>query len=251
MADLGEDATQYGNRILTEALRHFLRKMEYRNNHEEVSHTQGVSEKSDDVTFTFSTAEARNEMARFLEEHGFHPGCPTAPSAQNQLIIRQEELKDISEYARNVLSREDSSALKEKDLTSKIVDDPIKSHDGMDIDTRTSVVETTGFQWKEDLAARVAQARDIAATKGDFIKQLQRRGVILDTARDGETLYRDAQQPYHNLRGNTLGERFTQSAIDKIRQQSLKDRAVNATNLSHEIAKDAIDKTLEHTVPTR
>lgn len=44
------------------------------------------------------------------------------------------------------------------DITNSFHDDPIKSHDGMDIDSRSGVVETTGYGYKLEVAEDVIEA---------------------------------------------------------------------------------------------
>ena len=51
--------------------------------------------------------------------------------------------------------------IKQDTLTDKVHrfrEDPIKSHDGMDIDSRSGVVETTGYGYKLDVAEDVIEA---------------------------------------------------------------------------------------------
>lgn len=98
----------------------------------------------------------------------------------------------------------------------------IESHDGMDIDARTLVVESTGFQWKDDLAERAAEARELANSHDELVARCAERGITLDRAADGQYLYRDSQSPWHNLRGDSLGERFTRESFP---QSSLAERA--------------------------
>ena len=44
------------------------------------------------------------------------------------------------------------------DIVNSFHDDPIKSHDGMDIDSRSGVVETTGYGYKLEVAEDVIEA---------------------------------------------------------------------------------------------
>ena len=51
--------------------------------------------------------------------------------------------------------------IKQDTLTDKVQrfrEDPIKSHDGMDIDSRSGVVETNGYGYKLDVAEDVIEA---------------------------------------------------------------------------------------------
>lgn len=44
------------------------------------------------------------------------------------------------------------------DIANSFHDDPIKSHDGMDIDSKSGVVETTGYGYKLEVAEDVIEA---------------------------------------------------------------------------------------------
>lgn len=44
------------------------------------------------------------------------------------------------------------------DVVERFCEDPIKSHDGMDVDSRSGVVETSGYEFKQDVAEDVIRA---------------------------------------------------------------------------------------------
>lgn len=163
----------------------------------------------------------------------------TQEQAQQRDPVKGPEEKTVPEREMNT---------KEQDLTARVVEDPIKSHDGMDIDTRTAVVETTGYQWKQDIADRVAQAREAAISEEDFEQKLAERGIQLDRATDGEYLYRAAESPWHNIRGDSLGERFTRNSFKEL---SLSSRAEAVRQASKGLAAERDVPGLEHSVISR
>lgn len=57
---------------------------------------------------------------------------------------------------------------------SEAIDDPIKSHDGMDIDCRSGVVETAGYGFKQEVAQDVIEAFefDVAADRASLSDRL-------------------------------------------------------------------------------
>ncbi len=124
----------------------------------------------------------------------------------------------------------------------------IESHDGMDIDNRTLVMESTGFQWKEDLAARAVEARELANSHDELVARCADRGITLDHAADGEYLYRDSNSPWHNLRGDSLGERFSR---DSFGTPSLAERAKDARDLAEGLAADRDIPMIDRSVPSR
>lgn len=58
-------------------------------------------------------------------------------------------------YGRQTLSQRQSAA---SALTAMMNEDPIKSHDGMDMDPHSAVVETSGYGYKLEVAEDVVEA---------------------------------------------------------------------------------------------
>jgi hypothetical protein len=214
-----------------------------------------------DMVYVMPNVDFRDNMAQFAEEYNPEIQFDCPETASNVIIFKEadvERLKNSAEKVEADLSR----ALGEEPYNAKEVvrqemqeaesslqkEDPIKSHDGMDIDSRTGVVETSGYSWKEDLAERAALAREGAVEEAQLVKQCREHGITLERTADGkELLYRDAQKPWHNLRGDTLGERYSINSL----QRSLEHHASRLREISRETERVAEMPNLDHTIPTR
>lgn len=136
----------------------------------------------------FSSEEARDAFAQVLDDNNISYVASSRPT----LLIARGDMARINEGIVKA---------------APAVEEYIKSHDGMDIDTRSGVVETAGYDWKQDVADRVAEAREAAmrlAAEHDipqnqqeklFVSECSSRGVTIGRSADGDYLYRLAEPP--------------------------------------------------------
>lgn len=156
------------------------------------------------VTIPFSSEEVRDAAVKMLEGNGISAVSGTRPV----ILVTKDDL----------------------DRISPVIDERIKSHDGMDIDAHSGVVETAGYEWKQDVAERIAEARDAAIRLAQennippdqqeklFVRECGERGVDVGRAADGDYLYRliDAPEAVKGLnargiRGAALEKGFAES----------------------------------------
>lgn len=166
------------------------------------------------------------------------------------LGLSQEQLNAIDRSRNNRQPDEPQVADGSLDMDGRTSDinQGIESHDGMDIDARTLVTESTGFQWKEDLAARAAEARELANSHEELVARCAERGITLDRATDGQYLYRDSNNPWRNVRGDTLGERFKYESFGT---PSLAERASAARDVVGSVNADLDAPMFDRSVPSR
>lgn len=90
----------------------------------------------------------------------------------------------------------------------------IRSHDGMDPDSRTKQVES----WKEDLSAKVGNAFEASRDANgrpnlnNFARQCNLRGIAVQFANDGELLFTDANQHHKQVRADNLDPKFSRNS---------------------------------------
>lgn len=283
-ADLEAPATE-GQRDL---LKQLVGNEQYRNmdiaslNRAQASSLIGTLVKDPSMLFRFDERSV-NEFTHFLDERNIDYQIPEGINGAIIIPVKavDELTKDIHEWEKAVgiqienldldapnyglspqqienLNRAQSERAQEEpqvtdgslDMDGRTPDlnQGIESHDGMDIDNRTLVMESTGFQWKEDLATRAAEARELANSHDELVARCAERGITLDRAADGEYLYRDANSPWHNVRGDSLGERFTK---DSFGTPTLAERAKDARDLAEGLAADRDIPMIDRSVPSR
>ncbi len=103
-----------------------------------------------------------------------------------------------------------------------IVDEYIKSHDSMDIDSRTAVNEIDtkaergeDFQgsWKEDIRHNVLEARLHSTNEENFIKECESRGVKVIAAKDGEFMFVHSSGNHHKIRADNISQAVTKETF--------------------------------------
>lgn len=202
----------------------------------------------DSVLFVMSEPAVKDAFAQVLSQNNI---AYQTPASLDNVVLLQKG--DFERLGREIQEAANTHHFDLETLTPLIsgraTRDPIKSHDGMDIDSHSTVVESNGFQWKEDLIERISQARETTVTEVELEQRCREHGITLDRAADGEYLYRDMLSPHHQLRGDTIGERFTRKAFD--RPESLADRAQNASDISKALSAMRTDPALDRTLPTR
>lgn len=85
-------------------------------------------------------------------------------------------------------------------------DQGIKSHDGMDVNPYSRVVESTGYDWRQDILQQAEQARLSAKTPEEYVSSLEQSGITVDHTVDGDYLYKVQGQENHNISGSRLCE---------------------------------------------
>jgi|GEM_PF-5816880 len=171
--------------------------------------------------------------------------CTVPFDTEQERDIVARELQGQGVAFDPVLIQKPAIAFHQKDIAKvqTIIEDRIKSHDGMDVDPFTAVKESVtptqpsagDFSWKADIESRVTEARDGAATEKDFITRCEDRGLKVDRAKDGELMFVHPEREYWKVRGDTLGERFSRQSF-----QEKQPKEYKTPRLEQE-AKDARD----------
>lgn len=128
-----------------------------------------------------------------------------------------------------------------------VIDDFIKSHDSMDLDTRTAVneidtpAERGQGSWKNDIAEKVHSARIAAEDENDFIRRCENSGIGVTSAKDGELMFVHPDGDHLKIRGDTLGEDYTHDSF-KGKPIKLEDEARDMKAAARELAGDVHNK---------
>ena len=189
---------------------------------------EGVS--IDEIKKDFSENPSIGELQIALEAKG-HDTMAIQPDLRNyatpeqraQLdmlkdkgVIGEDELMQLGKYpsqdkASEVLGNHaDAVKMLDSDEISNRAE-AIRSHDGMDPDSRTKQVES----WKEDLSAKVGNAFEASRDANgrpnlnNFARQCNLRGIAVQFANDGELLFTDANQHHKQVRADNLDPKGT------------------------------------------
>ena len=134
-------------------------------------------------------------------------------------VIGEDELMQLGKYpsqdkASEVLGNHaDAVKMLDSDEISNRAE-AIRSHDGMDPDSRTKQVES----WKEDLSAKVGNAFEASRDANgrpnlnNFARQCNLRGIAVQFANDGELLFTDANQHHKQVRADNLDPKFSRNS---------------------------------------
>lgn len=234
---------------------------------------------SPDFNSITATKPFMGEMTKILDDKGFHEvgRLERLKNSTKELVCIQscntiegrnailEMLKKNGIAAEPVNSNPPSVKYYKNDIPKIeiIVEEYIKSHDGMDLDSRTAVNEidtpaerkdmektvamndiAKGTSWKADITEKVYEARLSATTEQEFIKGCEERGIKVTHAKDGELMYIHPSGDHLKIRGDTLGKDYTHASF-KNKPLNLADEAMDmrtaAKALSafeHSIGKD-------------
>lgn len=137
----------------------------------------------------------------------------------------------------------------------KVVDEYIKSHDGMDLDTRTAVneIDTPSekgqVSWRNDIAEKVYEARISSTDENEFIKACESRGVRVTNAKDGELMFVHPSGDHLKIRGDTLGKDYTH---DSFKEKPMKlDREAKDMRTAAKILNESErSKNIDRDIPT-
>ena len=192
---------------------------------------EGVS--IDEIKKDFSENPSIGELQIALEAKG-HDTMAIQPDLRNyatpeqraQLdmlkdkgVIGEDELMQLGKYpsqdkASEVLGNHaDAVKMLDSDEISNRAE-AIRSHDGMDPDSRTKQVES----WKEDLSAKVGNAFEASRDANgrpnlnNFARQCNLRGIAVQFANDGELLFTDANQHHKQVRADNLDPKFSRNS---------------------------------------
>lgn len=134
-------------------------------------------------------------------------------------VIGEDELMQLGKYpsqdkASEVLGNHaDAVKMLDSDEISNRAE-AIRSHVGMDPDSRTKQVES----WKEDLSAKVGNAFEASRDANgrpnlnNFARQCNLRGIAVQFANDGELLFTDANQHHKQVRADNLDPKFSRNS---------------------------------------
>lgn len=196
MPDFGDDMGNVTGRGSIAVARWLLRQIRNGNYQR---HTAEISagERQTICTLPFETAADRDQALQMIKERGISADAATIEKPA--IAFRQADMGQIN----------------------RILEERVKSHDSMDIDPFTAVKESVTqvkaeqneYSWKEDIKARVADAREESNDLAQFIQNCEKRGLVVDRAKDGELMFVHPDFGHWKVRGDTLGEDYSRHAF--------------------------------------
>lgn len=121
-----------------------------------------------------------------------------------------------------------SAKLREKAGGERTGAQAIRSHDGADVDSRTTVVESVvdapgdasatrepqNHVYTDEIAAKVEEARAGSATREEFAARCKAAGLGVSLASDGELKFSHPDHPWFEVRADTLGGQYSARSFD-------------------------------------
>lgn len=159
------------------------------------------------VSVVMPSVPQRDAMAQALDREGIPYSLGSMPS----IVVQQSDLERI----RSLVQHETGMEFPIPE-SARMAPETIRSHDGMDIDPHSTVVESSGYDYKDDIAQKVAAARDASVNEDMFIDRCRESGIDVNRAADGDYLFHYANEAaapdrswHPPVKAATLGEEYT------------------------------------------
>lgn len=179
-------------------------------------------------TMSFDEPWQTQAVARALDE----AGIPYTTERTSLGVGKDGALQERTQIAypsgehervRQIVDEKVAAALREKASGERAGAQAIRSHDGADVDSRTTVVESVvdvpgdasatresqNRVYTDEIAAKVEAARAGATTREEFAARCEAAGLGVAPTSDGELKFSHPDHPWFEVRADTLGEKYS------------------------------------------